>query len=547
MEENIGRYRIVRPLGRGAMGVVYLAEDPVLNRQVAIKMVELAVDDSTQRDFLRERLLRDAKAAAALSHPNIVSIFDVIEEGDRAYVVMEYLPGESLAATLRRDPKPEPAFVIAVLRQMASALDYTHARGIIHRDIKPGNVMFDGHGSARILDFGIARLADGRTTTPTGVVMGTVEYMAPEQIKAEPVDGRADQFALAAVAYQMLTGATMFGQHTLATLAYKLVNEMPPAVSSRNSALPVGLDSVLLKALSKSPADRYPSCSAFVQALEDALLGRQPATAPLTAAAPVAAAPARKSPIGVIAAAVGALAIAGGGLAMWKPWATPEQAKTVAVAPAPVPAPQQQPTIEMTVQPRNTKTTVPKPQPPPSAPAAEVDPNAGDPAYLKGMKLIQSGDNQGAIQSFTEVLSRHPKSARAFLARGQAHEHLGQNPAAIEDYSRAIQLRPKDTEAYVDQGVAYVRMHDDEHALADFNAVIAMRSEAPRALMGRGGIYLRRRQYPLALHDLDEALRLNPNLLGALNYRAQVRAALGDRAGAAEDRKKASELRGKAE
>ena len=141
MSQTFGRYTVVGQLGRGAMGVVYLATDPVLNRQVAIKTVDLDVDDPKEREFLRGRLLRDARAAALLKHPNIVSVHDVFEDGDRAYVVMEYVEGDSLAAQLKVNPLPDAATILKVLGQMGEALDYTHEHGVIHRDIKPANVM----------------------------------------------------------------------------------------------------------------------------------------------------------------------------------------------------------------------------------------------------------------------------------------------------------------------------------------------------------------------------------------------------------------------
>lgn len=163
MSQTFGRYTVVGQLGRGAMGVVYLASDPMLNRQVAVKTVDLAVDDPAEREFLRNRLLRDARAAAVLKHPNIVSVHDVFEDGGRAYVVMEYVEGDTLAARLKANPLPDAAIVLKVLRQMADALDYTHSRGVIHRDIKPANVMIDAAGTAKIMDFGIARTTDTRT------------------------------------------------------------------------------------------------------------------------------------------------------------------------------------------------------------------------------------------------------------------------------------------------------------------------------------------------------------------------------------------------
>src|SRR5262249_36179751 len=163
---------------RGAMGVVYLAYDPLLSRQVAVKTVDLLSDDPQERAEVRNRLLRDAQAAAVLKHPNIVSIHDIFEDGHRAFVVMEYIQGESLSSWLKKNPKPAPAMTLKILAQVADALDHTHERGVIHRDIKPGNVMIDGAGTAKVMDFGIARINDARTCTPTGMVMGTVEYMA---------------------------------------------------------------------------------------------------------------------------------------------------------------------------------------------------------------------------------------------------------------------------------------------------------------------------------------------------------------------------------
>ena len=277
MSETFGRYVVMRMLGRGAMGVVYLATDPMLNRQVAVKTVDLAVDDPLEREFLRNRLLRDARAAAVLKHPNIVGIHDVFEDGGHAYVVMEYVEGDTLAAGLKNSCLPEAFVVLKVVRQAADALDYTHARGVIHRDIKPANIMIDSAGNTKVMDFGIARISDARTCTPTGMVMGTVEYMAPEQILGIPLDGRADQFALGVVAYQMMTGSTLFGPNSVATLTYKVVNETPPLPSMRNASLPPGVDAVLAKVLAKNPENRFATCSEFASALTGAFASR-PAT-----------------------------------------------------------------------------------------------------------------------------------------------------------------------------------------------------------------------------------------------------------------------------
>ena len=326
MLQKVGRYSILRPLGSGAMGSVYLAEDPLLNREAAIKMVDLAIEEGSQREFLRERLLRDAKAAALLSHANIVGVYDIVEDGNTAYVVMEYVPGESLASYLERVSIPDIAFTLAALRQIASALDYVHSKGIIHRDIKPANIMYQPGGTVKILDFGIARIGDGRTSTPTGMVIGTIEYMSPEQVKGEPLDGRSDQFSLAAIAYRMLTGSTLFGQHTLPTLAYKLVNEAPLLPTARNASLQSGLDRVLVKGLAKSPSDRFENCSQLIAALQEVVW---PSISTRAATVQLAAFPVRKN-AGVtwLVIAASLLILVAWGF-IWKPWSRLNSATTV--------------------------------------------------------------------------------------------------------------------------------------------------------------------------------------------------------------------------
>ena len=309
------------------MGVVYLADDPTLNRQVAIKTVDLGVDDPEEREFLRTRLLRDARAAAILKHPNIVAVHDIFEDGSRAYVVMEYVEGASLAAQLQANPLPGAETILKLVGQMAAALDYTHAHGVVHRDIKPGNVMIDAGGNAKIMDFGIARIADTRTSTPTGMVIGTVEYMAPEQIRGEAVDGRADQFALGVVAYQMMTGGTLFGAQNIATLTYKIVHEAPPPPCSRNATLPGAVDAVVVKALAKTPSGRFATCSEFASALAQAASRTRRSTRVTLAPTETMVMPGRSRSRSPLLAMVAVLVLVGGVLAVWKPWVRPQTAR----------------------------------------------------------------------------------------------------------------------------------------------------------------------------------------------------------------------------
>jgi Tfp pilus assembly protein PilF len=580
------------------MGVVYLASDPVLNRQVAVKTVDLAVDDPEEREFLRSRLFRDARAAAVLKHPNIVGIHDIFEDDGRAYVVMEYVEGNSLSALLKTNPLPDPATTLKVLRQMADALDYTHSRGVIHRDIKPANVMIDAAGMAKIMDFGIARISDTRTCTPTGMVMGTVEYMAPEQIRGETVDGRADQFALAVVAYQMLTGSTLFGPHTMATLTYKIVNEAPPPPSTRNAALPPGVDAVLARALAKTPDERFTKCCEFVDALAQAFSGATatPAVPPPPVAAqptlplavqptqpvipaPTPAAPAKRSRA-VVLAAVAALAVCGA-LAVWKPWnRIPQPPVQVAAItpPTATPLPTAEPAIPPPVAP-------PKPQPPKADPAKAVSPpakvapppvappvvptpaeppeqeeeaelppppraarNGADPtpfetAIQRAHEKMRGKDYPGAIESFTKAIVLRPNFAPAYYGRGVAHQNLEHNDSAFQNYSEAIRLAPNMAIAYASRGVCLVRLHRDPEALVDFQHALDLNPRLASALNGRGGVYFRRKQYRMALADYDAAIHNKPRFAQAYLNRAGAREAIGDVRGAAEDRRREAELR----
>jgi serine/threonine-protein kinase len=267
MIEQVGRYRIERELGRGGMGVVYLADDPALGRKVAIKTIHFEITDAGQREYLRTQLLRDARSSAGLSHPNVVNVHDILESGDTTYLVMEYIPGETLASRMQRPPIPDAAWFLRVLRDIAGALDYTHRKGVVHRDVKPGNIMIDTHQRVRIMDFGLARATEHREGTSSGLVAGTIQYMSPEQIRGDALDGRADQFSMAAVAYEMLTGKPLFEATSPITMAQKIINETPVAAHVQNPNLPETSSAVLSKALDRAPSGRYPTCTAFLDAL----------------------------------------------------------------------------------------------------------------------------------------------------------------------------------------------------------------------------------------------------------------------------------------
>lgn len=264
---NIGRYRIVSELGRGAMGVVYRARDPKLGRELAVKTIRLK-DHANPEEIgsLRKRLVREAQSAGRLAHPGIVTVFDVGEEDGVAYFTMELVEGQKLsdyrAADLEFGTKLQ--FLSDLLSMAGSALDYAHAHGVVHRDVKPANIMVTQTG-VKIMDFGVARMHSSELTV-TGTVVGSPSYMSPEQVQGESLDGRSDQFSLGIVAYEILAGVKPFRSSNLTTTLFKLVNADPSPIRDLDARVPLGLERVVMRALEKNPRDRHESCSAFAAA-----------------------------------------------------------------------------------------------------------------------------------------------------------------------------------------------------------------------------------------------------------------------------------------
>ena len=253
------------------MGVVYRAQDPKIGRTLAIKSIRLSeLTDVEERGRMRERLFREAQSAGILSHPNIVTIYDVSEEEGLAYIFMEFVNGMALDDLLRATPPPTGPLVMDLLTQTAAALDYAHQNGIIHRDIKPANIMVHEGRTAKVCDFGVAKIVS-QQMTQAGMLMGTPSYMSPEQIEGRPMDGRSDQFALAVMVFDILTKEKPFVGDSLPILLYKICRADPPSASEINTTLGIWVDPVLRKALAKNPDDRYPSCSAFIAELRRAL------------------------------------------------------------------------------------------------------------------------------------------------------------------------------------------------------------------------------------------------------------------------------------
>jgi serine/threonine protein kinase len=268
--ENIGRYRIIGELGRGAMGVVYKAQDPAIGRMIAVKSIRLGeLTEENERERLRERLFREAQSAGILSHPGIVTIYDIAEEGGLAYIFMELVNGPALDKLLKAEQTPDKETLLSILRQVGAALDYAHKKGIVHRDIKPANIMVHEDGTAKVTDFGVAKIVS-QQMTQAGTIMGTPSYMSPEQVQGGVISGRADQFSLAVIAYEVLTGEKPFTADYLPTLLFKIVREEPVAPQRLNATLSADVEIVMRRALSKNAAHRYDTCLDFVNALAGA-------------------------------------------------------------------------------------------------------------------------------------------------------------------------------------------------------------------------------------------------------------------------------------
>ena len=255
------------------MGIVYRAQDPTIGRIIAIKSIRLnELTDAEERARLRDRLFREAQSAGILSHPNIVTIYDILEEDGLAYIFMECVNGRPLDEILRSVELPANHQLIELLAQTGSALDYAHKRGIIHRDVKPANVMVHEESIAKVCDFGIAKITS-QSMTQTGVIMGTPSYMSPEMIKGETLTGASDQFALAIMAYEILTGRKPFTADYLPTLFFKVCSDEPPSIHEANPTLGPLVDRAVRKALAKKPEDRYTTCVEFITVLQRALAG----------------------------------------------------------------------------------------------------------------------------------------------------------------------------------------------------------------------------------------------------------------------------------
>jgi serine/threonine protein kinase len=269
LPQKFGRFKVIDELGRGAMGVVYRAQDSALGRTVAIKTIALT-GNAAERDIHEARFLQEARAAGSISHPAIITIYDVGREGDTAFIAMELLEGRDLRDMIR-DVSLMPSKSVAIAAAVAEGLAYAHERGVVHRDIKPGNIMVLTDGRVKIMDFGIARLHEPTVKTQTGVLLGSPQYMSPEQIVGQPFDHRADIFSLGLVLYEMLTGSKPFQGEDIPELMFKVANMQATPPSHIAPDLPPVIDYIVARALKKKADERYASAGELATDLREAM------------------------------------------------------------------------------------------------------------------------------------------------------------------------------------------------------------------------------------------------------------------------------------
>jgi len=282
MISHLGRYEVTGELGQGAMGVVYQARDPLIDRVVAIKTINLN-QALEEREEYEARFYQEARAAGRLSHHNIVTIYDVGKSGDIAYIAMEFLQGRELRDVLNEKAIMLVPQALDIVAQVAQGLAYAHEHGIVHRDIKPSNIMIQRDGHVKITDFGIARMASAAVRTQTGMVLGSPKYMSPEQVMGKLTDQRSDIFSLGVMLYEMVTGRPPFSGENVNAIMYQTLNATPPQPSSMNPAVPEMLNFIIAKALAKKIDERYQNAGELaddLRACRDALPGGAPAVAP---------------------------------------------------------------------------------------------------------------------------------------------------------------------------------------------------------------------------------------------------------------------------
>ena len=471
---SVGRYRILGEIGRGAMGAVYRAEDPKLGRTVAVKMISAAVASGEDRAEVAARFEREARVAARLLHPNVVAVYDAGSEGDSLYLVMECVDGDTLGHRLARGQFPSTAQALEIAAQAADALAAAHEAGIIHRDIKPGNLLLDRQGRVKVSDFGVAKAVGEQTElTRTGMMVGSPAYMAPEQVKGMPLDGRSDLFSLGVVLFELILRRKPFPADTVTTLVYQILHEDPLQEAGLGAALAPEVAGFLRWVLAKDREARIPDARTFAararaiaaqlaapggaaaETAPTALLPAPPSAAATTprafgeppgvpaASAAVATAPARR-PRTALWVAVGALAVlvvAGLALMVRRPPA-PEVGRSEPAAPlaaTPLEQPSAPPPVVAEPKPLTPKPAAPPPVVPEAAPQPVAAVPVANPVTAAPPPVVpETAPVEKTPAPAVEVAPPPPPLAGTFETRGAAEFHVDPEDTIVTIEGRPI-------------------------------------------------------------------------------------------------------------
>jgi eukaryotic-like serine/threonine-protein kinase len=442
------RYVDPERIGRGGMGDIFVATDELLGRRVAVKML---ADRYSWDEGIRQRFAREALAAARLSgEPGAVTIFDVGEWAGRPYIVMEHLPGGSLEDRLRESGAHSyRSDVLRWLEQAAAAVDGAHRRGVVHRDLKPANLLLDADGNVHVADFGIASAAGLGSLTLTGMVLGTAGYLSPEQARGEKAGPASDLYALAVVAYELLSGERPFANESATAEAMAHANAPVPSIAARCKNLPHEVDGVFRRALAKDPRARYGSAADFVAALREALSQSAGTTGRIVPVAQPGSSGARR------AALVAALLLiaAGAGAVIGALVTGGDNAAQRVVTRRMTSPGGQVTTVHQTVTQQQTVTAPAGPPPPPPAPPAPVGGSSGHALNDRGYQLIQRGNYAGAVPLFQEAVQKlagtgpgDPYEGYANYNLGYALYRSGRCSEAVPYFQHAVQLEPDRSE-----------------------------------------------------------------------------------------------------
>jgi serine/threonine protein kinase/regulator of sirC expression with transglutaminase-like and TPR domain len=553
---SIGPYELVEQVGVGGMGVVYKAVDRQLNRVVAVKVLSQSLASSP---LAKRRFIREAQAAAAVCHEHVVTIHAVAEDGGLPYLVMQYVAGQSLQDKLNRQGPLGLKEVSRIGMQVAAGLAAAHAQGLVHRDVKPANVLLEnGVERAKITDFGLARAVSDARLTDSGVVVGTPQYMAPEQARGERTDHRSDLFSLGSLLYAMTTGEAPFEAESTVAVLRKVSDEAPRAVRELNPEAPVWLVRIIEKLMNKDPAQRFQTAAEVAELLGSRLAELQRtggvASEPEPSSPPWRGRAVRWLVCGVLLAGMVAAAVVLVMVSLSRREST--VGATASGTPSVPKDPAGSPPGPVAAAPLK-KEPVPGPK--------ELDPNW----LLLGQAAFERKEYSQAADYFSEVLRREPHSGRALLKRGDSRAFLRDYAGALADYEELIRLQPKNAAAifgragvecdvkqfdraladmeetlrldpkmiwaYFGRARVHAGLKHWERAIADYNTFLAELPDFAPAYQGRAMCNASRGDVKAALPDMDRVVRMKPDAVGSRHYRAWLRARLGDYDGAIAD------------